>query len=107
MPRVAKVTANTVVATTRRSRRARTAPGVNYASQAAVEEHEEGVDLGTESPLTDLESEEAVEPPPKRKRRRRVKITEPVVYDIPPVETKTSTFKGERGDTNSHALSSL
>lgn len=52
------------------------------------------MDLGTESPLTDLEPEESAEPPPKKKRRKRVKAIEPVVYDIPPVETKMATFKG-------------
>jgi len=79
---------------------------VNYASQDALEEHEEVMDLGGESPLTDLESEEGVKSPPKRKRRR-VKPTEPVVYDIPPVETKKSAFKGKNGDPNSGAFSSL
>jgi hypothetical protein len=95
MPRVARATTEIAVATTRRSGRPRTV--VNYASQMAVEEHEV-VDPDPESPLTDLESEGAAEPPPKRKRRRRVKVLEPVVYDIPPVETKTSTFKGRSGD---------
>ena len=52
------------------------------------------MDPGTESPLTELESEGSAEPPPKKKRGRRVKVTEPVVYHIPPVETKTTTFKG-------------
>jgi len=95
MPRAARVTTETAVATTRRSGRPRTV--VNYASQMAVEEPEGVIDPGSESPLTDLESEGAAEPPPKRKRRRRVKVAEPVVYDIPPVETKSSTFKGESG----------
>ena len=104
MPRVARVAAETVAATARRSGRTRTV--ANYASQTAIEEHEEVMDPGFESPLTDLESEGAVVPPPKRKRRR-VKIAEPVVYDIPPVETKTSTFKGKNGEPISGAISSL
>ena len=94
MQRVARITAETAVAATRRSGRARTA--VNYASQMAVEEHEEAMDPGSESPLTDLESEGATEPAPKKKRRR-VKVVEPVVYDIPHVETKMSAFKGRSG----------
>ena len=104
MPRVARVAAETVAATARRSGRPRTV--ANYASQTAVEEHKEVLDLGFESPLTDLESEGAVEPPPKRKRRR-VKVAEPVVHDIPPVETKTSAFKGKSGDPISRAILSL
>lgn len=95
MPRAARVTTETAVAATRRSGRARTA--VNYASQIAVEEHEKAMDPGSESPLTDLESEGATEPPPKKKRRRRAKAVEPVVYDIPHVETKMSAFKGRSG----------
>jgi len=92
MVRVTRVPAETFEVTTRRSARARTV--VNYASQEAAEDHEEPTDPGSESPLTDLESEGATEPPPRKKRRRKVKVAEPVVYDIPPVETKTSTFKG-------------
>lgn len=95
MPRAARVTTETVVATARRSGRPRTV--ANYASQMAVEGHEGVMGSVSESPLADLESEGAAEPPPKRKRRRRVKVAEPVVYDIPPVETKTSTFKGKSG----------
>jgi len=95
MVRVARVSTETFEVTTRRSARARTV--VNYASQVAAEEHEESTDPGSESPLTDLESEGAAEPPPRKKRRRRAKVVEPVVYDIPPVETKTNTFKGTSG----------
>lgn len=95
MPRVAKATTGITGVATRRSSRARTA--VNYASQVAVGEPEEPTDLGSESPLTDLESEGSAEPPPREKRRRKAKVVEPVVYDIPPVETKTSTFKGMNG----------
>lgn len=105
MPRVASVATETASATIRRSGRRRTV--VNYASQVAAEEQEGVVEPSPGSPLTDLESEGAVEAPPKRKRRRRVKVVEPVVYDIPPVETKTSTFKGKSGHTNSHKISSL
>ena len=46
-----------------------------------------------DGPLTDLDDEPAVDKTPK-KRRRRTKVKEPVVYDIPPVQTKTTTFKG-------------
>ena len=95
MPRVAKLAVETTEVTARRSSRARTA--VNYASQVTVRGHEELVDPGSESPLTDLESEGDSEPPPQKKRRRKAKVTEPIVYDIPPVETKASTFKGESG----------
>lgn len=54
------------------------------------------VDLGYESPLTELDDDEAsLEPKaPSKKRRRRKKDVEPIVYDIPPVETKETTFKG-------------
>lgn len=54
------------------------------------------IDTGNESPLTDLEDEEypqEVESTPK-KRRRRKKDLEPVVYDIPPVENKETSFRG-------------
>jgi hypothetical protein len=47
-----------------------------------------------ESPLTDLddESEQPVSPP--NKLRRKTQVVEPVVYDIPPVESKTTTYRG-------------
>lgn len=93
MPRVAGVTTEITGVTTRRSGRARTV--VNYASQVTIKGPEKPMDPGFESPLTDLESEEDAKPPPPRKRGRKVKVSEPVVYDIPPVGTKTSTFKGE------------
>ncbi|KAI0658056.1 UV-endonuclease UvdE-domain-containing protein [Cubamyces menziesii] len=55
-------------------------------------------DAGFESPLTELDDDPPVEEEaPKKKRTRRKKNPEPVVYDIPPVETKTSTFKGRLG----------
>ncbi|KAL7284751.1 hypothetical protein ACG7TL_002058 [Trametes sanguinea] len=56
-------------------------------------------DAGFESPLTELDEDVPVEEEaPKKKRAvRRKKNTEPVVYDIPPVETKTTTFKGRLG----------
>lgn len=47
-----------------------------------------------ESPLTDLDGEEA---PVKKKRARRKKVTEPVVYDIPPVERKETKYTGRLG----------
>jgi len=94
MPHVSGITPETTEVTTRKSGRARTV--VNHASRVAVKGPEEAVDLGFESPLTDLESEGDAEPPPPKKRRRKAKVAEPVVYDIPPVKTKTSTFKGKR-----------
>lgn len=45
-----------------------------------------------ESPLTELDEPET-EPSPK-KRRRKVKECEPIVYNILPVEAKTTTYKG-------------
>jgi hypothetical protein len=56
------------------------------------EEREE--DLGSESPLTELEDEQPPSPSPPKKRRRKTKVVEPVVYDIPPVESKMTTFRG-------------
>lgn len=54
------------------------------------------IDLGNESPLTDIEDEEVsqeeVKSPPKKRRRK--KDPEPIFYDIPPVVTKETTFKG-------------
>jgi hypothetical protein len=93
MPPVAIVATGTVGVPPRRSGRTRTV--VNYARQMAAEEHERPVDLGAESPLTDLEPEEIAEP--KKKRKRMLKVVEPVVYDIPPVEIKTTSFKGMDG----------
>ncbi len=49
-------------------------------------------DPGSESPLTELEDEQPPNPP--KKRRRKTKVVEPVVYDIPPVESKMTTFRG-------------
>ncbi|KAF9781404.1 UV-endonuclease UvdE-domain-containing protein [Thelephora terrestris] len=95
MPHFARATTGKFEVAPRRSSRTRTV--VNYSSQVTIEEHEEPADLGTESPLTDLEPEEMAEPAPKKKRKRTVKVIEPVVYDIPPVETKTATFKGRLG----------
>jgi len=98
MPRVAMVTTETTEVTTKKSGRAQTV--ANQAGQVAVKGPEEPVDLGFESPLTDLESEGDAEPPPPKKRRRKAKVAEPVVYDIPPVETKSCTFKGKGGSTH-------
>ena len=95
MPRVARLTTETMEVATRRSSRARAV--VNYASQMAVKGHENPIDPALESPLTDFEPEGSPEPPPPKKRRRKAKILEPVVYDIPPVEMKTSAFRGKNG----------
>ena len=59
--------------------------------QDAEEEKSEG-DEAFDGPLTDLDDEPAEKSP--KKRRRRTKTQEPVVYDIPPVETKSTDFKG-------------
>ena len=100
MPRVARLTTETTEVATRRSSRARAV--VNYASQMAVKGHENPIDPALESPLTDFEPEGSPEPLPPKKRRRKAKILEPVVYDIPPVEMKTSAFRGKNG-ANFHA----
>jgi hypothetical protein len=50
------------------------------------------VDEGEDSPLTDLDDDQPVSPP--KKRRRKAKVVEPVVYDILPVESKTTTYRG-------------
>jgi hypothetical protein len=46
----------------------------------------------SESPLTELESED--HSPPRKRRRRKTKVFEPVVYEIPPVESRTTTYRG-------------
>lgn len=52
----------------------------------------------SESPLTELESEDQQQPQsPPRKRRRETKVVEPVVYAIPPVESRTTTYRGRLG----------
>ena len=107
MPRAARVAAEAVATATRRSGRLRTAVNYSTRGQTIVEEHEEAMNLSFEGPLTDLDSEGATEPPQKRKQRRKTKVAEPVVYDIPPVETKTSTFKGESKDPNLPTVSNL
>lgn len=56
----------------------------------------------SESPLTELESDspedqQRPQSSPPRKRPRKAKVVEPVVYDIPPVESKTTTYRGRLG----------
>ncbi|KAI9464142.1 UV-endonuclease UvdE [Lactarius psammicola] len=54
----------------------------------------------SESPLTELESEDQQQQQlrsPPRKRRCKTKVVEPVVYDIPPVESRTTTYRGRLG----------
>src|SRR6266581_6279418 len=58
------------------------------------QERELEEDLRSESPLTELEDEPPPSPSPPKKRRRKAKVVEPVVYDIPPVESKMTTFRG-------------
>ncbi|KAH9968187.1 UV-endonuclease UvdE-domain-containing protein [Russula dissimulans] len=50
-----------------------------------------------ESPLTELSDSDDQPADPPKKRRRKSKVAEPVVYDIPPVESKTTTFRGRLG----------
>jgi hypothetical protein len=51
-------------------------------------------DSGSESPLTELEDSEEQSPCPPKKRRRKARVVEPVVYDIPSVESKMTAFRG-------------
>ncbi|PIL28869.1 hypothetical protein GSI_08915 [Ganoderma sinense ZZ0214-1] len=66
---------------------------VDYAEDKSQE------DGALDGPLTELEEDELVdeEPAPKKKRRTRKKVVEPVIYDIPPVDTKETSFKGRLG----------
>lgn len=77
--------------TPRRRASTRAKKSVSYADQQAVNEDA----TRAESPLTDLDAKDTddVSKSPAKKRRRK-KDTEPVVYDIPPVEIKETTFKG-------------
>lgn len=52
-----------------------------------------------DGPLTELEEDELADekPAPKKQKRTRKKVSEPVVYDIPPVETIKTSFKGRLG----------
>ncbi|KZV67692.1 UV-endonuclease UvdE [Peniophora sp. CONT] len=52
------------------------------------------LDEGELSPLSALEEEDG---PPKKKRRRTKKNAEPEVYEIEPVETKDTTWRGRLG----------
>jgi len=49
-----------------------------------------------ESPLTELSDsdDQPVDPPKKRRRKSTGKVVQPVVNDIPPVVSKTTTFRG-------------
>ncbi|KAK4050897.1 hypothetical protein OIO90_004873 [Microbotryomycetes sp. JL221] len=52
----------------------------------------------TEAGPDDVNGEEAADKKPKKVRKpRKPKIKEPIVYDIPPVEHKTTTFRGRLG----------
>ena len=64
-------------------------------TEEVVQGVDELLDDAFDGPLTDLEEDEAEEASPKKKRRSRKKVEEPIVYDIPPVETKETNFKGE------------
>ncbi|CDO70055.1 hypothetical protein BN946_scf184601.g8 [Trametes cinnabarina] len=76
---------------------------VIYTEEDVVGFDEEADDLkadtGFESPLTELDEDVPAEddPPKKKRAARRKKNAEPIVYDIPPVETKVTTFKGRLG----------
>ncbi|KAK7682809.1 hypothetical protein QCA50_014193 [Cerrena zonata] len=75
--------------TPRRRTSTREKKPVSYADQQASN------DTRAESPLTDLEGTDDVPKIPAKRRRK--KDVEPVVYDIPPVESKETTFKGRLG----------
>ena len=68
---------------------------VNYAEDRTQETDGQAEDA-FDGPLTELEEDELVDedPAPKKKKRTRRKVLEPVVYDIPPVETIETSFKG-------------
>lgn len=84
-------TASQEIITPRRRKSARAKKSVSYADQQDSEEK----DVREESPLTDLEAQDEDDAPKSPvKKRRRKKDLEPVVYDIPPVENKETTFKG-------------
>ncbi|TBU47156.1 UV-endonuclease UvdE [Dichomitus squalens] len=67
-------------------------------TEDVTQQVDDSLDNAFDGPLTDLEEDELVdeEPSPKKKRRRK-KVEEPIVYDIPPVETKETNFKGRLG----------
>ena len=71
----------------RRKTSTRARKPVSYAEQEAT--NEDGTNTA-ESPLTEIEDK----PKTPAKKRRTTKNTEPEVYDIPPVETKETSFKG-------------
>ncbi|KAI1792678.1 UV-endonuclease UvdE [Ganoderma leucocontextum] len=73
----------------------RTKKSVDYAEDTVQKADDDAFD----GPLTGLEEDELVDekPAPKKKRRTGKKAVEPVVYDIPPVETKETSFKGRLG----------
>jgi hypothetical protein len=53
---------------------------------------------GDEGRLVKIDEDaEQYEEPPKPRRKRKSKVVEPVVYDIPPVERKITTFRGRLG----------
>ncbi|KAI0719762.1 UV-endonuclease UvdE-domain-containing protein [Cerioporus squamosus] len=63
-------------------------------TEEVQEEDEKEEDDAFDGPLTDLDDEPAEKSP--KKKWRRTKVQEPVVYDIPPVETKTTNFRAGR-----------
>ena len=71
----------------RRKASARARKPVSYAGQEAINEDDTNT---AESPLTEFEDV----PKTPAKKRRQTKNAEPAVYDIPPVETKETSFKG-------------
>ncbi|KAI0786945.1 UV-endonuclease UvdE-domain-containing protein [Abortiporus biennis] len=76
----------------------RTKKAVSYVESVPAEESIPDNDY--ESPLTDLDElgqNEDLEKSTPKKRKRRQKITEPVIYEIPPVERKETNFKGRLG----------
>ncbi|KAA1474573.1 UV-endonuclease UvdE [Dentipellis sp. KUC8613] len=53
-------------------------------------------ELGSSS-LTEVDNEPEAEPPVKKRRTRKAKDTGPVVYEIPPVESLATTYRGRLG----------
>ena len=69
---------------------------VNYAEDR-TQETDGWAEDAFDGPLTALEEDELVDEdlaPKKKKKRTRRKVLEPVVYDIPPVETMETSFRG-------------
>lgn len=69
---------------------------VEIETNAQIEPDTVTVTAGDDAELSPLSALEEEEEPPKKKRKRAKKNTEPEVYEIEPVETKTTTWRGTR-----------